>query len=349
MDVDWLGYAYWGDYSRVPGWNFARFNNATFDAWRDQLLRSIDYEEVREAAEEMQKIWVYECPEIICYENNILSAYRTDRFVGFVEDMSIGVPGWWTYYKTQLLPAFGGPFGGTLRTTMSYDIQTFNFMMMPIKYPLEGMLYMMYDSLLKPGPDGIDIPWLAESYLVESHADNPSVPEGYTQVTFDIRQNVTWSDGTPLTADDVSYSINYYRETKGPYGPDLWNMTQAVMMTPYKVRFHFNTESIWHLHAITYKPILPKHIFVPQVGYDGWDEWNPLPGDVTLVTSGPFLVNEYKIGSHVLFSYNSKYFFGSGEGPDPTDTANAFPVEPVLLVVGISIGTIVIFSITRRR
>lgn len=349
MDVDWMGYDFWGEKAYVPGWNPTRFVNASFDAWRDQLLRSIDPDEVEDAAREMQKIWVYECPEVVCYQNSIHSAYRTDRFEGFVEDVTCGIPGWWTYYKTQLRPASGGPFGGTLRTTMSYDVQTFNFMMMPTEYPLQGMLYMMYDSLFKVGPDGIDIPWLAESYLVETHADNSSVPDGHTQVTFEIRQNITWSDGTPLTADDVSYSINYYRETGGPYGPDLWNMTQVVMMTPYKVRFHFDTESIWHLHAIVYKPILPKHIFVPQVGYDGWNEWNPLLGDTTLVSSGPFLLENYVNGSYVTFSCNPNYFFGSNEGPDPTDTVLPIPIEPILLATGITAGTIVIFVISKRR
>ena len=251
-----------------------------------------------------------------------------------------------------------GPFGGTLRTSMPLYVPGFNFMTAIADYPLNGMLYMMYDSLLKPTPDGFDIPWLAESYEVTTHSDDSTVPEGHTRVVFDIRRNATWSDGIPITANDVSFTINYYRDMPGsPYRPSLWNMSQAVALTDYRVRFEFNTESLWHLHSIAYKPIIPKHIFL-EIGLEGWDKWDPIPPGDSIVTSGPFLISDYIPGDVLEFTPNPNHFFyisGVTVGP-PTPTTPSNPpfgsfglrelsVGIVAAVVVVIIG---IYSLHRR-
>ena len=308
-NVDWLAYNFKSYFADVPGFNYPNFSNESLDIWIDHLLHSVDYDEVYEAAIEIQKILAYECPEIVLYENILLSAYRTDRFEGFVNDASTGIPCWWTYQKAHLKAVESGPFGGTLRTSMPLDVLGFNFMTAIADYPLNGMLYMMYDSLLKPNSDGFDIPWLAESYEVTTHTDDSTVPEGHTRVVFDIRRNATWSDGIPITANDVSFTINYYRDMPGsPYRPSLWNMSQAVALTDHRVRFEFNTESFWHLHSIAYKPIIPKHIFL-EIGLEGWDEWNPIPPGDSIVTSGPFLISGYIPGDVLEFKPNPNHFF----------------------------------------
>ena len=102
FDVDWLAYSFWSEYVDEPFQNTPNFVNATYDSWRDQLLHSTDYDEVYEAAIEMQRILTYEAPQLICYENIQLTAYRTDRFEGQVNDVVGGIPGYWTLFKTHL-------------------------------------------------------------------------------------------------------------------------------------------------------------------------------------------------------------------------------------------------------
>jgi len=357
--VNWLIYNFWSYFADVPGFNYPNFSNESLDIWIDHLLHSVDYDEVYEAAIEIQKILVYECPEIVLYENVFLSAYRTDRLEGFVNDASTGIPCWWTYQRVHLKAAEGGPFGGTLRTSMPLDVLGFNFMTAIADYPLNGMLYMMYDSLLKPSSDGFDIPWLAESYEVTTHSDDSTVPEGHTRVVFDIRRNATWSDGIPITADDVSFAINYYRDMPGsPYRPSLWNMSQAIALTTYRVRFEFNTESLWHLQSIAYKPIIPKHIFL-DIGLDGWDEWDPIPPGDSIITSGPFIISRYVPETVLEFKSNPNYFFnvsGISDGtPTPTEPSNPHfgSVALTALQVGILAAVVVvivgIYSLHRRQ
>lgn len=304
FDVDWLAYDYWSEYADEPYQNFPMFQNVTYDSWRDQLLHAVEYEGVYEAAFEMQEILVYECPVVICYENTYLSAYRTDRFEGHVNQVGVGVANWWTYYSVHQSSS-----GGTFRTGISLDVDSFNFMgSSSASSDLVNME--MWDSLLRTGPDGEDVFWLAQSYLAETHDDNPAVPVGYTRFTFDIVDNATWTDGTPLDAEDIAYTMNYYRDAPGnPYGVNLAEMTASYAPTSSSFVIEFASESYWHLHTFCYKPILPKHIF-QVIGTSGWNTWNPSPPSQEMVTSGPFNVSYYAIGDFIELSRTSNYFRG---------------------------------------
>ena len=270
MDVDWLAYEYWSSYAGERYWNLPQFENASYDSWRDQLLHSTDYDEVYEAATEMQKILLYQCPVIVLYENVFLSAYRTDRFEGQVNEVDDGIPGWWTKFKVHLKISLGGPFGATFRLSNSMDIDTFNFMATGSRYTM-NVLDQLYDSLIKRDPGGRDMMWLAESYFTETHSDNPDVPEGHTRFVFNVIRNASWTDRFNLTAEDVSFTINFYREAPGnPYGADLADLTAAYAPNKYQLVVEFATESYWHLHTIGYMPIIPEHIF-ESIGAANWN------------------------------------------------------------------------------
>jgi len=330
FDVDWLAYEFWGEYADVNYTNYPNFNNASYDAWRDQLLHSTDYAEVLEAALAMQEILVYECPYVICYENFMFSAYRTDRFEGFMNDALEGVPAWWTAYKVRLKSALGGPFGGTLRWSNSRDIGSFNPMIS------SGSTYhlclndLLYDSLIRRGPDGNDIAWLAESYSIQTHDDNAAVPENHTRFTFNILRNVTWSDGDSLTAEDVAFTLNYYRNAPGNrFRAGLAEMTSAYAPLEFVVVVELAGESYWHLHTVGYKPIIPMHVFT-EIGFDDWNLWDSNPPAEEMVTSGSFNVSAYEAGESLEFTFNPNYFFrpnrsAGGESTPTTSTSNGTP------------------------
>ena len=306
LDVDWLAYEFWSEYADEPYFNLPNFQNASYDAWREQLLYSTDYDDVYEAAIEMQKVWVYECPMIICYENLLLSAYRTDKFEDHVNQVIDGVTGWWTNYKVNLKGPQDSLFGGTFRRSAGLDLDTFNIMGASSHYTM-NVLNELYDTLLRMGPDGTDIMWLAESYLMETNADNPGVPEGHTHFLIDIIQNVIWTDGSPLTAEDVAFTLNYYRDAPhNQYGADLSDLHSAYAAALYTVAVEFNTESYWHLRRIAFKPILPKHI---MQDIENWAEWSPNPPVEEMVTSGPFNVSEYVAGEFIELTRNDNYFY----------------------------------------
>jgi peptide/nickel transport system substrate-binding protein len=62
------------------------------------------------------------------------------------------------------------------------------------------------DSLLDMDTDGTLVPWLAESWDVNADA---------TQVVFHLRDGVTFSDGTPLTAEAVKSTFDFIKQQLG--------------------------------------------------------------------------------------------------------------------------------------
>ncbi len=306
LDVDWLAYHYWSQYADEPYYNYPNFRNASYDAWREQLLNSTDYDEVYEAAIQMQKILAYESPIVVCYENTLYSAYRTDAFEGHVIDIVRGVPSWWTNQKVRLISQAGGPYGGTFRWSTPLDIETFNIMAISSAYT-RNVLNELYDPLLRRTPDGNLMDWLSDGYLIETHADNPDVPVGHTRFTFDIVRNASWSDGVPLTAQDIAFSYNFYRAGSGnPFGVDFQDAFALYAPQDYTFVAEFTSESYWHLSKFADVPIIPKHYFEGMDPLE-WNSWNPDPIAEPLITSGPFYVSEHNSSTTVL-SRNPYYF-----------------------------------------
>lgn len=62
----------------------------------------------------------------------------------------------------------------------------------------KDLIALLYSGLMRPTPDGTLIPDLAEGYTVS---------EDGTLYTFTIREDARFHDGTPVTADDVVYTI----------------------------------------------------------------------------------------------------------------------------------------------
>ncbi|NWF94582.1 MAG: hypothetical protein HXY34_00395, partial [Candidatus Thorarchaeota archaeon] len=325
-------------------YNFPMFKNASYDSWRDQLLHSTDYDEVYEAAIEMQKIWVYQVPSLICYENQVLYAYRTDKYAGHVNDALYGTPNFWTNYRVHLKQSEGGPTGGDFRYGMDW-CPDLNFMRSPVTIA-DRMLDNLYDSLLRRGPDGKDLPWLATSYTAQTHAQNSSIPSGHTRFVFQVVRNATWSNGWPLTADDIAFSLNFYKNGFGIWlGVDLVDMVSATAPTPYELVVEFSTESYWHLHTIAYKYVISELAFA-SITPSNWSSWNPDPE--TMVTSGPFLFSDRAIDEFCRLAKNPRYFLRPNEPPtvsSPPDmtyvvnttghsiTWNATDTDPLLWMV----------------
>ncbi len=300
--IDWMAHDYWSGNADEPYYNFPNWQNSSFDMWRDQLLHATDYDDVYEAAIEMQKVWTYECPCIIIYENQYFTAHRTDTFEVFASDISKGACSWWTNFKSHLID---GPLGGTLRWSTPLYTDSFNIMLSSSAYTMD-VLQMLYDSLFKLGPENNPIPWLVESYTIKTHVDDPIVLEDHTRFTFDIIRNATWSDGNPLTAEDIAFSLNYYRiNSSHPFSNDLSDMTAVYAPTKTQLIVEFETESYWHINKFAFKPVIPMHKFVNRT----WNEWDPVPPYDEMVTSGPFNVTAYTAGEFVELSRNPNYHY----------------------------------------
>ena len=88
---------------------------------------------------------------------------------------------------------------------------------------------LLFDTLTWKDERGI-IPWLAERW---------EVGDGGRDYTFRLRPDIAWHDGRPLTAEDVAFSFDYYREYPFKWGAsDMVERAEATDTRTVRVRLN---------------------------------------------------------------------------------------------------------------
>ncbi len=352
-DIDWLVSQYGSGYVALPYHNPSNFRNDTYDSWIRQFRNGKTYEEVSEASTEMQKILHYNVPILVACQNTIMQGYRTDKFEGHVEDLERYISGPWTLRKIQKIC---NTCGGTINVAISRDPISFNIYTI-YSYYSYMIFENLYSSLYSHDPNMNPIPNLVESKLVEIQSNHSSVtifPLYHMRFTFDIIQNASWSDGEPLTAEDIAFTFNYVNRSVNR----ISGLVVAYAPTPYRVVIEFSTESYWNFFNIAYEYIIPKHIFEPGagIGYEGWNTWEPVFNpEEPHVTCGPFILTDFVVGEYYELTKNSKYHWIPGNISSPPPTSNGSPPPPFpslefLLIFSTStVVTIIVGSFVVRK
>ena len=68
------------------------------------------------------------------------------------------------------------------------------------------VVFNLYEGLVKPASDNSLVPAVASDYTISDDAKT---------FTFTLRDGITFHDGTPVTVEDVKYSIDRYAEIQG--------------------------------------------------------------------------------------------------------------------------------------
>jgi peptide/nickel transport system substrate-binding protein len=146
-------------------------------------------------------------------------------------------------------------------------------------------------------------------------ADNGGVSADGKTLTIKLRDDVTWSDGTPLTADDFVFTYQMIMseknvaQTRYPY-EDYVESVEAQDAHTVVVKFK-EPFAAWLTNIFSGTPsagqgVLPKHILQPVFDQDGTLDnaaWNRAP----TVGIGPFVFKEWESGSHLVFTANPKW------------------------------------------
>jgi peptide/nickel transport system substrate-binding protein len=124
--------------------------------------------------------------------------------------------------------------------------------------------------------------------------------------TFALLPGLTWSDGTPLNADDSVYAFTLARDWATPSSKFLTDRTQTYeSVDDLSVQWWGIPGFIDPAYAINFFAPLPKHV------------WEAVPA-ADLVTAelssqkpmgwGPYIVTEWVSGDHISLSKNPFYF-----------------------------------------
>ncbi|TDD64354.1 hypothetical protein E1262_28440 [Jiangella aurantiaca] len=165
-------------------------------------------------------------------------------------------------------------------------------------FPGLNLTMLSYDSLMQIDENGEPQPWLAET--VEGSAD------GLTY-TLGLADGVTWHDGEPLTAEDVTFSVDYYKAgPPGRFATAMGNVSQAVAQDESTVVLTLATpDPSFQIRVLADVPILPQHI------WSGIADPDLAPFDETTnVGSGPYRLVESDPGVSYSFEAYPEYFRG---------------------------------------
>ena len=196
-----------------------------------------------------------------------------------------------------------GTRGGKLVIAQFGDPKTFNFIKQSdmaslgiIRFMFWGLLnYDEVDQEVKPG--------LAESWT--------NSPDGKTW-TFRLRKNLRWSDGAPLTADDVVFTWNDLI-----YNPKIENSIRDPFIIDGK-KFTVTKLDDLTIQVVTpevYPPflaefgsvnvlIMPKHILEQSVTNGTFDSAYGVNWNQEFVGCGPYRLKEYKAGQYTILERN---------------------------------------------
>lgn len=160
----------------------------------------------------------------------------------------LGVGAHWYLTQTSVTPAFGGEYREAVIGTPRF----INPVLASTNDVDRDIANLIYAGLMKYDAQGNLVPDLAKTY---------EVTDDGTQYRFTLRENLVWEDGTPLTAEDVVYTIQLIQDPQN--SSPLFQSWQGVEITAedeHTVVFDLSSAYIPFLENTTIG-IMPKHIW----------------------------------------------------------------------------------------
>ncbi len=156
-------------------------------------------------------------------------------------------------------------------------------------------LALMYDTLMTSSADEA----FSEYGLL---AETVDLPEDRSWVAFNLRKDARFSDGSPVTAEDVVWTFKTLMEKGSPYFRAYYGeVVDAVAESPTRVKFLFKTAGNRELPLIVGQmAVLPKHY---------WDGKDFAASTLTPpIGSGPYKIAEVQAGRSLTYELRADYW-----------------------------------------
>ena len=141
------------------------------------------------------------------------------------------------------------------------------------------------------------VPMLAQSWNFSSDLKT---------VTVHLARNVTWQDGTPVTAEDVKFTLDKVLTEAGNPAKQ-WgfaNLASVDMVDTYTIVLHYSHASLSDFDSLI--------LNVAPVPKSQWANrtWDNMPAPGTLIGDGPFKLMEWQEGQYIKFQAFDNFFLG---------------------------------------
>jgi peptide/nickel transport system substrate-binding protein len=161
--------------------------------------------------------------------------------------------------------------------------------------PVQGIREFVVESLMARSQDE---PFTLYGLIAETI----DVPEDRSEVTFALDPRARFSDGTPVTADDVLYSWEVLRDKGRPnYRTYYKKVTKAEALSEHSVRFVLGSGADREMPLILgLMPVLPKH----GIPAERFEETTLAP----IVGSGPYRIASVDPGRSITYARDTNYW-----------------------------------------
>lgn len=188
------------------------------------------------------------------------------------------------------------PKGGRMVTIGTLALETFDsFNAFILKGDAAQGLGLIYDSLMTRAGDEPDSVYGLVAQSADVAADGMSV-------TFQLRPEARFADGSAITADDAVFTFNILKEKGHPsYRSTLRDVVKAEALDPRTLRYTFTGTLTRDLPlAVAGLPVLPKAYYATRE-FDQTTLERPLG-------SGPYEIGDFKAGSFVSYKRRNNYW-----------------------------------------
>jgi peptide/nickel transport system substrate-binding protein len=143
---------------------------------------------------------------------------------------------------------------------------------------------LIFSGLIKFDSSGVPQPDLAESWGV--------TPDG-TVYNVTIRSNAVWQDGTPVTSDDVLFTISLLRSKNSTFSADvrsMWDQVEITRLNDKNIKFTLPEPFVPFLDYLTFG-ILPQHLLSTLTA----DNLSSSDFNLAPVGSGPYKFDHLEV------------------------------------------------------
>ncbi|WP_292835060.1 TIGR04028 family ABC transporter substrate-binding protein [Microbacterium sp.] len=200
-------------------------------------------------------------------------------------------------------------------------------------YPNGGIVNNITDRLLYQNPETLELePWIATAYTVNDDA---------TAYTFDLRTDVTYSDGTPLTAANVVKNLDLFgrgdTERALPVSEAINNYDRGEVVDGDTVSFFFTAPSPGFAQAVS---TITSGLLSDATLDRTSEQFGP--GNAReIIGTGPFVISGEELGTSTRLTAREDYDWG----PPSLERQGAAYLDGIDVVVAsedsVRVGTVV--------
>jgi len=193
------------------------------------------------------------------------------------------------------------PQGGRIRLGALGTFDNFNPLVSGVKGNLAAHLMQIYEPLLSVS---LDEPTTEYGLLAEAVA----FPDDFSSVSFRLRPEARWHDGTPVTTDDVLFSADAWKRLSPQWNKLLLKVATAEKLSDREVRFTFSEKG---------DPALPLYMgqmsILPRHWWTGVDS-SGKRRDIAATSlepplgSGPYKLRSFVAGRSVSYERVPEYW-----------------------------------------